>query len=137
MKHCTFLLPRCNACNSLSWMSFVMKITNFVKSAKTSFLAPLTPKCTRVLRTTTWQAKPKQHNSTHETGPLLKTLTYYFLALLSHCKDGQELENLVLVLMRRDFHSHRMTSSHLILRHRRIATGKRKLSFLPLYKMCV
>ena len=31
---------------------FVMKITNFVKSAKTSFWAPLTQKCTRVLRTT-------------------------------------------------------------------------------------
>ena len=31
---------------------FVMKITNFVKSAKTSFSAPLTQKCTRVLRTT-------------------------------------------------------------------------------------
>ena len=30
----------------------VMKITNFVKSAKTSFSAPLTQKCTRVLRTT-------------------------------------------------------------------------------------
>ena len=68
-----------------------MKITNFVKSAKTSFLAPLTPKCTRVLRTTAWQAKPKQHNSTHGTGPVLETLSYYFVALLSHCKDGQEL----------------------------------------------
>ena len=72
-------------------MSFVMKVTNFVESAKTSFLAPLTPKCTRVLRTTAWQAKPKQHNSTHETGPELETLSYYFVALLSHCKDGQEL----------------------------------------------
>ena len=71
-------------------MSFVMKTTNFVKSVETSFVAPLTPKCTRVLRTTPWQAKPKQHNSTHGTGPLLETLSYYFVALLSH-KDGQEL----------------------------------------------
>ena len=31
---------------------FVMKISNFVKSAKTSFLTPLTQKCTRVVRTT-------------------------------------------------------------------------------------
>ena len=31
---------------------FVMKITNFVKSTKTPFSAPLTQKCTRVLRTT-------------------------------------------------------------------------------------
>ena len=68
-----------------------MKITNFVKSAKTSFGAPLAPKCTRVLCTTAWQAKPKQHNSTHGTGPVLETLSYYFVALLSHCKDGQEL----------------------------------------------
>ena len=112
-----------------------MEITNFVKSAKTSFVAPLTPKCTRVLRTTHWQAKPKQHDSTHGTGPLLETLSYDFVALLSHCKDGQELENLVLILMRRDFHSHRMTSFHLILRHRRTATGKRKLSFALLCKM--
>ena len=109
-------------------MSFVMKISNFVKSAKTSFLAPLTPKCTRVLRTTAWQAKLKQHNSTHGTDLLLETLSYDFVALLSQCKDGQELENLVLILMRRDFHNHGMTSSHLILRHRRTATGKRKLS---------
>ena len=72
-------------------MDFVMKIINFVKLVKTSFVAPLTPKCTRVLRTTPWQAKPKQHDSTHGTGPLLETLSYYFVALLSHCKDGQEL----------------------------------------------
>ena len=72
-------------------MNLVMKITNFVKSVKTSFVAPLTPKCTRVLRTTPWQAKPKQHNSTHGTDPVLETLSYFFVALLSYCKDGQDL----------------------------------------------
>ena len=115
-----------------------------MKSAKTSFVAPLTPKRTRVLRTTPWQAKPKQHDSTHGTGPLLETLSYYFVALLSHCKDGQELriscsywwDVLILISCSYwDFHSHRITSFHLILRHRRTATGKRKLSFLPLCKM--
>ena len=47
-----------------------MKITNFVKSPKRHFW-PLTPKCTRVLRTTAWQAKPKQHKSTHGTHGLV------------------------------------------------------------------
>ena len=118
-------------------MSFVMKIINFVKSVKTSFVASLTPKCTRVLRTTPWQAKPKQHNSTHRI-PQNWSPTGNAELLFRRVAEPQGragVENLVLMLMRRDFHSHRITSFHLILRHRSTATGKRKLSFLPLCKM--
>ena len=47
----TFLLSQPFECSSSSQIKVVLKITNFVKSSKTSFSAPLTQKCTRVLRT--------------------------------------------------------------------------------------
>ena len=59
----------------------------------------------------------------------------WFCSILSEISKNHKFNltilslRMVLILMRRDFHSHRMTSSHLILRHRHIATGKRKLSF--------
>ena len=52
IKHCTFLLFRPQMQNYSPRRIFVSKTTDFVKLPKTSFLARLTSKCTRVLRTT-------------------------------------------------------------------------------------
>ena len=52
MINCIFLFSLTSEHFHSPQSIFVMKITNFVKSAKTSFPAPLTQKCTRVLRTT-------------------------------------------------------------------------------------
>ena len=52
MINCIFLFSLTSEHYHSPQSIFVMKITNFVKSAKTSFSAPLTQKCTRVLRTT-------------------------------------------------------------------------------------
>ena len=51
--------------------------------------------------------------------------------LLSRRKPGKQL----LILMRHDFESHRIICFNVALRRRRTATGKRKVSSLPLYKM--
>ena len=73
---------------------FCHENTNFVKSAKTSFLAPLTPKCTRVLRTTPARQpdpnglqSPNGMAGAHETHFLQETLNCYFFTFLSCCEN--------------------------------------------------
>ena len=71
-------------------MSFVMKITNFVKSAKTSFLAPLTQNARECFAPRSGRQSP--NSTTAPTGLVpIGNAELYFVALLSHCKDGQEL----------------------------------------------
>ena len=131
---------------------FVMKITNFVKSAKTSFLTPLTQKCTRVLRTTLLvhyppsqdrledfsqatrseqSAEPNGMTGTHKTGFLRKRLSYYFVTFLSCCQD----ESFDVSCSCWWGVTLRGIGWSMSLGRRRTVTCKREVSSLPLYKM--
>ena len=108
MNDFTFLSPLPSEHSHSPQLIFVMKITNFVESAKTSFLTPwpknarecFAPLClytTRPaktdLKTSARQPDPNSLQSpngmtgAHKTGFLQKRLSYYFVTFLSCCQD--------------------------------------------------